>query len=218
MPTTVTAKSGEDLRAIVARASDVAKLGEIIGDILVAQAHKAFIEQRLGEHVWPERYPNQDDPFVNIASLVNWTNTGGQIQPRHFERRPALMSGGGVGLAGSISADVKGKTVEVGSALPYAASHQWGIASTQSISPAAKSTIAKYIGEESDGSGGWRKKKNPGSRQKENREKFWFKLFPLLSSDELETQPVQRPFLGITPQNASDMQADIEFYVTTGDE
>ena len=216
MPTTVTAKSGEDLRAIVARASDVAKLGEIIGRILESQAQRSFVEQRLGEFVWPERYPFQEDPFVNIASLVNWTNDGGEINSRFFDRRPALMATGG--LAGSISARTKGKETEVGSKLPYAANPQWGIASTQTITPAAKGTIAKFIGEESDGSGGWRKKKNPGARQKENREKFWFKLFPILGLDELETQPVQRPFLGITPQNASDMQADLEFYVKTGDE
>ena len=216
MPTTVTVQSGEDLRAVIARASDVATLGRIIGRILESQAQKSFVEQRLGEHVWPERYPYQEDPFVNVAALVNWTGAGGEISSRFFDRRPALMGSGA--LVGSISARTKGKATEVGSKLPYAASHQWGIATSQPVTSSAKATIARFIGEEPDGAGGWRKKKNPGARQKENREKYWSKLFPILSLAVLETQPLQRPFLGITPQNEDDMRADLEFYVSTGDE
>ncbi len=216
MSVEVSISSGDEFAKIRARAADVVVIGRIIARILETQAQKSFLEQRLGDFVWPERYPNQEDPFVNIAAVVNWTQNGGQIQPRFFDRRPALMGTGG--LVGSISGRAKGKLVEVGSALPYAANHQWGLASSQPVGMTAKKTIAKFIGEEPDGSGGWRKKKNPGPRQKEQRDKYWFKLAPVLGMTELTTDTVQRPFLGITPQNEDEMRESIEDYVVTGDE
>jgi len=216
MPTTVRVTSGDDFREVRSRAADVATIGRIVARILESQSQRAFIEQRLGEYAWPERYPNQEDPFVNVAALVNWTNAGGQVQSRFFDRRPALMATGN--LVGSISATFKGDSVWVGSALPYAANHQWGLSSTQTVSMTAKKTIGKWIGEEPDGKGGWKKKKRMGSRQKEQREKYWFKLAPMLGKTELETQAVQRPFLGITEQNAQEIRESIEHYVKTGDE
>jgi len=215
MVTTVTARSGRDLQQIRARALNVEAIAKVVGRILESQSQRTFLEQRLGEHEWPERYPNQEDPFVNIAALVNWTNEGNQIQSRFFDRRPALM--GTNALSGSISARYEANFVEVGSALGYASNHQWGLPSTQPITSQAKSTIAKFIGEESDGSGGWVKAKRMGPRQKEQREKYWFKLFPLLSMNELTTTPVARPFLGITPQNEADIAEDVEYYLATGD-
>ena len=56
----------------------------------------------------------------------------------------------------------------------------------------------------------------PPERQKEQREKYWNKLFPLLGKDQLETQITQRPFLGITPQSERDMAEGIEFWVAKG--
>lgn len=85
------------------------------------------------------------------------------------------------------------------------------------MTDAAKGKIAAYIGEEKDGSGGWRTKKRMGERQKANREKYFFKLFPLLSSDEITTEVNARPFLGITPDAESDMAEGIETYVAKGD-
>lgn len=211
----VQARSGNDLARIRARAADTQRLGTIVVRILESQAQRAFLDQRLGEHVWPERYPGTDDPFVNLAALVHWTNTGGEILSRFFDRRPALMGTGD--LANSISGRVSNGFVEVGSALPYAGLHQWGGVSSQPVTSAAKDRIAKFIGEEPDGRGGWRRRKRLGPRQKAQRERYFFRLFPLLGMTELSTQVHERPFLGITPQNEREIADSIEEFVA-GDE
>lgn len=214
MAITVTVSSGDELREIRARATDTKIIGRIVGRTLESVSQRAFRDQRLGEIQWPERYPNQEDPFVNIAALVNWTNEGGSISTRFFDRRPALVGTGD--LRQSISSEVSGGSVAVGSALPYAGLHQSGGLSSQPVTQAAKEKIAQFIGEEPDGMGGWRTKKRMGARQKANREKYWFKLFPLLSSDEITTQVNARPFLGITPEAERDMAEGIEAWVAKG--
>lgn len=215
MAKTVTIRSGDDWENLRARVKDTATLGRIIGRILESQSQRAFLEQRLGDLQWPERYPSQDDPFVNVAALVNWTNSGGTVLPRFFDRRPALMGEGT--LSKSIAARTSGKVVEVGSALSYAGLHQWGGSSSQPITQGAKKTIGAFIGEEEKG-GVFKRKARLGSRQKANREKYFFKLYPLLSRDELTTEVNQRPFLGITEENERDMVEDIEEWVAMGDE
>jgi len=216
VPITVTARSGEDLKEIRARAGNFAILGRIVARLLESAAQKAFLDQRLGDFMWPERYPSQEDPFVNIAALVNWTSNGGTILNRFFDRRPALMGTGD--LMQSISGEVTGHEVSIGSKLPYAGIHQWGGRSTQPITPTAKKAIGDFIGEELGAGGKWHRKKRLGPRQKENREKYWFKLYWLLSRERLETEVNQRPFLGVTEEAEKSMVEDIEAYVASGDE
>ena len=105
--------------------------------------------------------------------------------------------------------------MEVGSRLPYAGIHQWGGESSQPITDAAKKKIGSYIGEEKR-DGKWVRKKRMGSRQEAQREKYWYKLFPLLSMEELSTSVNQRPFLGITEENENEMAELIELFVATG--
>ena len=199
----------EDLKSRI----NTASIGKIIARVIETQSTKAFLDQKLGEHTWPERYPSQEDPFVNIAALVNWTGVGGNVLERFFDRRPALMGTGE--LAGSISGEVKGDLVEVGSALNYAGLHQWGGSSEQNITEQTKTTIGRYIGEEKKG-GKWVKKKRMGEKQKEQRKKYWFKLAPLLGKDTLTTEVNQRPFLGITDENEVEMVDTIERFIATG--
>jgi phage gpG-like protein len=202
--------------AIQARARDTEPIGRIIIRILEAAAQRAFVEQRLGEHAWPQRYPSQPDPFVNVAALVNWTSSGGNVLERFFDRRPALMATGS--LAGSISGRLRGGVVEVGSALEYAGLHQTGGTSSQPITMAAKAAIAQFLGWEQDASGSWVPRKRAGSRQKENYRKYGSKLLWLLMADELTTEVVRRPFLGITEEVGREIAEAIEQYVATGQE
>ena len=60
-------------------------------------------------------------------------------------------------------------------------------------------------------------KKKPGVKQKANAEKYWFRLFPLLGQDQIETQVNQRPFLGITDENEAEMVETIEAWVAKGE-
>lgn len=214
MVITVIAHSGDEFHEFFSRATDPKAIGKIVGLTLESQSQRAFLEQRLGEWVWPERYPNMDDPFVNLAALVNWTNDGGQIQRRFFDRRPALMGSGD--LTRSISSRISSGVVEVGSALPYAGLHQWGGPSSQPITEQAKKTIGKYIGEEKvDGT--WRRKKNLGSNQKKQRETYFYRMKPLLGMTAMTTMVNQRPFLGITDENEREMVSTIEHFVATGE-
>ena len=215
MPITVVARSGQDLKEIRSRASDGTAIGNIVARTLEAVSQKAFQDQKLGDDAWPERYPSMEDPFVNVAALVNWANEGGSITSRFFDRRPALVGTGD--LKQSISGRVSKGLVEVGSALGYASVHQFGGVSTQRVTGAAKATIAKFIGEESDGKGGWRKSKRKLTpTQKAQRDKYWFRLFPVLGQDEITTQVNRRPFLGITKEAEEDMIDGIEAYIAHG--
>jgi phage gpG-like protein len=217
MVTTITVTSGEDLRELRSRAADSQVIGRIVARVLESLSQRSFLEQALGEEKWPERYPNMEDPFVNIAALVNWTNSGGTILPRFFDRRPALVGkGGGGGLMGSISADEKDGLVRVGSTLPYASMHQWGGTSSQPVTETAKKTVGRFLGfEKKDGE--WKKKKKPGAKQKANFEKYAFRMLFLLGQDALETQVNQRPFLGITDEGEAEMVETIEAWVAHGE-
>ncbi|RKY16666.1 MAG: hypothetical protein DRQ55_17530 [Planctomycetota bacterium] len=212
MVTTVVA-TGSEFGDISRRAMDSEGIGKVVIRIIEAQSQKAFLDQKLGEFTWPERYPSMEDPFVNLAAMVNWTNTGGGILDRFFDRRPALMGTGN--LAQSISGTTAKGFLEVGSALPYAADHQFGLSSSQPVTEQAKTTIGRFIGMEKR-EGEWKKKKRLGPKQKENREKFFFKMAPLLGKTELTTQVNQRPFIGITPQNEQDIADSIEEFVAKG--
>ena len=193
MPTTVTVRSGEELARLRARAGDRKTLGTIVARILESHAQRAFVEQRLGDFAWPERYPTMEDPFVNVAALVNWLNHGGSVISRFFDRRPALMGTGT--LSRSISGRVKSDLVEVGSSLPYAGIHQWGGTSRQPVTQAAKDKIRRFI-------------------RSERGKRYAFKLWPVLGKDQIETQVNQRPFLGITPEMEQMMAEDIEDFVS----
>jgi phage gpG-like protein len=215
MVKTVVVSGSEDFRKVLDRATDAEVLGRIISRVLESQAQRSFLQQRLGEYEWPERYPSMDDPFVNLAALVNWTNSGGGVLDRFFDRRPALIGTGN--LTQSISSRITRGFIETGSALPYAGIHQHGGDSTLPVTDQAKKTIGSFIGMENKG-GEWVKKKRMGARQAANREKFFFKLAPMLGMSELSTQVNARPFLGITPENESEMAESIEDFVATGSE
>jgi len=217
MVTEITVKSGEDLRKLRARVADSKVIGGIVARVLESQSQRAFLEQKLGDFAWPERYPNMEDPFINIAALVNWTNEGGTIRPRFFDRRPALMgSGGAGGLIGSISAEQRGDLVILGSDKEYAAMHQWGGTSSQPINETAKKTVGRFLGyEKKDGE--WKRKNKPTEKQKAQDEKYHFRLLFLLGQDQLETQVNQRPFLGITDENEAEMAETIEAWVAKGE-
>lgn len=85
-----------------------------VGAVVVAQAHEAFERQILGDVIWPERYPKQKEPFINIAPVVQKAGEGRAPTADDFRRRPAL---GGVQseLSQSIAFEVRGNAVEIGS-------------------------------------------------------------------------------------------------------
>jgi phage gpG-like protein len=173
----------------VAKIKDAARKEglRVIGEFLKSESQLAFRSQALGPIKWPQRYPNQPEPFVNFAGAVQWLNRGTKaatLPNRVFERRPALMSTGE--LMRSVSWRVTSNdSVEVGSPLPYAPLHQWGGKSVQEVSPGAKKKLARLM------------KRARKGRAPEAIKKLGF----LFRADELETNVGARPFVGI-PRDA----------------
>ena len=166
---------------------------ERIGAIMEAGSQQAFDEQRFGSFAWPERYPNQSSPFISVAgALADFAEGKSEPKGRRFDRRPALRDRGI--LIGSIRSRVVGtETVEVGSTVPYAATHQWGLISSQPVTKETKQRIAKWL-------------------LKPKGAPFRSKMTPLLAKNRTtwDTQVNQRPFLGVTAQMENDIQATVE--------
>ena len=90
-----------------------------IGAYLTARSQAAFKDQSFGGVAWPERH------VPNIAGIVSDLNAGAtNPKRRRFVPRPALVDTGA--LRRSISWQVQGSSVVVGTALPYASVHQVG--------------------------------------------------------------------------------------------
>lgn len=184
--------SEESIFRLKAALKDPAPALRRIGPILEAGASKAFVEQRFGDFVWPPRYPNQAEPFINVAGALADFNKGAtKPKARRFDRRPALRDTGQ--LLGSIRSALVGKdSVEVGTTVPYAASHQFGLVSTQPIAEGAKKRIAKWL-------------------FTDEGEPFKKQMTPLTGPQKVwDTEVVQRPFLGVTNQMEDEIQDTTE--------
>ncbi len=167
---------------------------ERIGAIGVAGSQQAFEDEKLGEWVWPERYPNQSEPFINIAGAVaDFASGRSEPLPRRFDRRPVLRDTGE--LLGSLNWRVTGDdSVEWGSTKEYAAAHQFGLTTSQPMDEATRKRMATWL-------------------LTEDGDPYIKKLTPLLNMTELETDIVQRPFLGVTAQMEDDIQETVELMI-----
>lgn len=109
---------------------------------------RAFQEQRLGEIAWQPRYPNQAEPFVNIAGVIADFAAGRTApKPSRFQRVPALVDEGKRGgMWGSITWVPKGKQkIAWGTNKEYAAVHQEGGETRQTVTPAMKQKLYDYF-------------------------------------------------------------------------
>jgi len=191
-------RSGDDLKELQGRLDDLRPALKGIGVLLESAAQKAFLDQKLGDEEWEGRYPGQEDPFINLAGSVADFNDG-KTRPlaRRFQRRPVLRDTGN--LMGSIASRIRGKTkVETGSAVSYAAAHQWGGWSTQAITSGAKKRMEKW----------WQTKQG---------KPYALKMMGLLGMEQLETEVNARPFLGITTETEEDIAAALEIYLAKGE-
>lgn len=169
------------------------KLLKQIGAVMESVSQKAFLDQRLGSIAWEPRYPNQGDPFVNLAGALADFSSGRRMpKSRRFDRRPALFDTGA--LAGSIHSRIVGEdTVETGSTLDYASAHQFGEETQQEVSNEAKRLIRAWI-------------RTPRGRPYADR----FQLMTKENTRFWTTQLVARPFVGVTPWGARTIQTIVE--------
>lgn len=162
---------------------DIEGLLHVIGDSLVQDSRVAFTMEQLGDEKWPERYPGQADPPVNVAGVLSDLLRGRQPKARRFQRRPVLFDSGE--LAGSVAADVSGNTAVIGTAKAnvgsYAATQFHGGLSSQTVTEDAKNLLEKFL------------KSKKGQPYEEH-------LAFLLDSEELNTNVIGRKFLGITEE------------------
>lgn len=110
-------KPGEDIsRAIQSKKKETL---EGLGAILTGQFQKSFREQRSPKGVtWPKRMT------PNVVGIVKDLNAGGNPKSRRFSSGQALVDTGV--LRRSLTWNVRGSEVEVGTNLGYAAAHNQG--------------------------------------------------------------------------------------------
>ena len=191
--------NGDDplnLRALRARLDNLEPLLEAIGALLVEQSDLAFAEQRLGEFVWAERYPSQDEPFINIAAALRDLDEAPRIFDRRFDRRPALVDT--QQLVKSIQPQVTGEdTVVAGTTVEYAPTHQHGLDTLMLITETMRNNLAIVLSSTPEGS----------------RKEAIRKLRPVVKDKELITQVGPRPFLGTTDQLEQDVKRLTEDHI-----
>jgi len=165
---------------------DPEPLRKMLGALVVAQAQRAFREEAFDGEKWLERYPNQQDPVVNLAGVVADLSRGLDTpKPHRFERRPVGKDEGDLWQSISdrqTSVRTPGRyVVEVGSVVEHASRYQFGGVHSQPVSEGTKARIATFI-------------ESPAGAP------FWKKLFFLTRDDvtELDTDLIPRPYLGIT--------------------
>ena len=175
------------------------ELLEGIGALMVGVSQRAFDEQQYGDTPWPQRYPNQNPPFLNVAGAIA-DFAGGRNAPkaRRFNPRPALRDTSN--LMHSIAYEVQGRdTVEVGTPVPYASIHQFGGVSRQPVDKGTKKRIAKWL-------------------LKDEGKPYRDKLLPALKPNLTmwDTEVNRRPFLGVTEQLADDIREAVVTHLEEG--
>lgn len=171
-----------------------------IGMLLLADAQRAFKEQRLGEHKWPERYPSQAPPKVNVAGIVSDLAQGRKNFPRRrFEGRPAGIDTGTLLrslTSGSKAVSVKGYEIAVGSTVEYAQKFHDGGESRQAVTKSMKDLLAEWMTKKRKQRDRSRKRQTPLTAELAGMQKLGF----LFGVDEIETTSPARPFLGVTDE------------------
>lgn len=109
---------GNGMRAALRGLGDLRPVLAAVGVQLLATAQRSFRDQRLGATNWPARMA------PNIAGIVSDLNAGRNPPGRRFQDRPALVDTGR--LRQSITFEVRGDEVAVGTSLDYAKVHQEG--------------------------------------------------------------------------------------------
>lgn len=161
-----------------------------IGALLVATSEAAFEKQRMGDVLWPPRYPGMEDPFINVAGALGDLNRGTFVKDRRLEKRPALVDKGL--LRKSFTFNVLGlDSVRAGPSGPpasYAPQHHFGLDTVQPILPVARETLTKQ-------------RRKATGQMKEALGALGF----IYSLDEMETSVAPRPLVGIPDETAGEI-------------
>ena len=193
--------SFEDLGPFRRRLEDPRPALRRIGALMLAESQRSFQDQAYGGERWPTRYEGQDEPFINVAAALSDVLRGRRIRDRRFDRRPALIDTGT--LRGSLTFRLKGsRSVNVGTTVPYASQHVFGLSSTQTVTAVARRTLVKE----------YRRFKRQGG----NRFEAFKKLGFLHTVSTLETNIQPRPFIGLFPDLERRLKSTVEDFLAEG--
>ena len=155
-----------------------------IGVLMVAESQDAFKDQKHGREKWEGRAP------VNVYGIIADFSKGGKPPARRFQTRPALKDTGR--LSGSISFKVGGSTtVEVGSNLDYAGTHQFGgKIESQPITKSLRRALWKWL----------------KPKDKSLKKSLGWLLNKKFTGETLKGEVPARPFVGITKSTIADVR------------
>ena len=176
MPGRVTFRPGAKVKRLEKNFDDPKDALKQIGALVVAESQRAFKAQEFNRRAWPER------SSVNVFGIIADFHMGRRKPPaRRFETRPALRDTGR--LASSIAFEVRGKAVEIGTNVEYAAVHQTG-GETESkpITAKVQAAIAAWL------------KSQPESL----KDRLGWLTSPEATDQTLTMRVPARPFIGLT--------------------
>lgn len=228
--------SAADLVRLAKRIENPAPLLKQMGAMLASDAKASFDRQALGDIAWPERYPGQRAPFINIAGAVADFAVGRKAPlSRRFDARPAGLDTGDTRRRITFAV-IPPDGVEVGSTSEQAQRLQSGGESKQPVSADTRARIKAFIGkgkkrgvfvpkdvpiEEARAALGLKKnaKRNKAGElvvedPNPYRAKLMFLTLPATTS--LTTKVHARPFLGVTDTMKGDLIRATEDFLATG--
>tara|TARA_R110002020_G_scaffold225120_1_gene435213 strand:+ start:363 stop:950 length:588 start_codon:yes stop_codon:yes gene_type:complete len=180
---------GEKFRRIAARLKNPEAALKGIGAMMVGESQDAFRNQKFGNKEWRPRAP------INVYGIISdFYNGARKPKNRRFQTRPALRDTGR--LLQSIAFKVLNSTsVEVGSNLPYADTHQRG-GKTESlpINEKVQTALKRWL----------------KGQDKARNDALGFLLSPKKKNKTLKGRVPARPFVGITKQTIEDIETTIK--------
>ena len=182
---------GGRLTALQKSLADSTVLMERIGLGLLSRAQRAFREQKRGNNAWGKRMT------PNIGGVVSDLNAGRQPQKRRFVPGPALRDTGQLLRSLTIGGPqnlfrATPSSVEVGTNVPYAQTHQTGGVSFVRLQKPGRAILAKWL------------KRN----RQHGPDLGW-----LFSRSTFTIRVKKRPFLGFDAEDLRDVQEELSAYL-----
>lgn len=148
-----------------------------IGALVTSRSQRRFNEQTDAEGTaWPERWT------PNIPGIIDDLQRGSSIKARRFEPRPVLLDTGR--LRQSINWQLRSvNEVEIGTNVPYASTHQFGLERSIPVTDKVKTSLAAWL------------KTSVGNPWRPS-------LSWLLNKDQIDFTVLRREFIGIGDEDA----------------
>jgi len=112
---------------------------EAIGALMQGRAVAAFRQQRRGSKAWAPRM------VPNVPGIVRDLNAGGFPKSRRFEPRPAVVDTGLLRNSITWAVGANGRSVTVGTTVPYAATQNEGGSSDVTLTSGGRRQLTLWL-------------------------------------------------------------------------